>query len=125
MSDPRSAVAAYFAAANALDVEALVGAFAPEGTVHDPASPAPVHRREALRAFYQGVAGLFSSLEIRADGVIAAGRYVAARFNGRGVGRSGREVSFSGIDVFEVDATGRILNLWGYWDPAAVAAALG
>ncbi len=118
-------VHAYFAAAKALDAGALTACFAPDGEVVDPAAPGPVRGIQALQVFYGGIAGSFSSLDIHADGVFSAGRFTAVHFKGTARGPSGKSAPFEGLDVFEMDAEGRILRLTGYWDPAALLAQIG
>ncbi len=118
--NPAATVAAYFHAARALDAGALAACFAPEGEVRDPAAPGTVRGPLALKAFYGGIAGSFARLEIREEGVLTSGNFVAARFVGTATGASGRSAPFEGIDLFELDAQGRILRLTGFWDPAAL-----
>ena len=46
------------------------------------------------------------------------------KFTGHGTGKNGRQVTFEGIDVFEINQEGTIETMWGYWNPAALMAQL-
>ena len=118
-------VTAYFRAACSLDAGAMAACFASGGEVVDPAAPGPIRGTLALKVFYGAIAGSFARLEIREEGVVAAGRFVAARFAGTATGASGKSAFFEGLDVFELDEQGRILRLTGFWDPAALMTAIG
>ena len=120
----RKAVAAYFAAVRAMDPEAWLGTLAEDAVSRDPAGGAPVKGHRGLRQFFDGIAGLFESVRLTEDHVFVSGNGAAVKFTGRGVGKNGREVTFEGIDVFEVNEQGKIQTVWGYWNPEAVLAEL-
>ena len=46
------------------------------------------------------------------------------KWTGRGIGKNKKPFVFEGIDVFEVDAKGKITALYAYWDPAKLMAQL-
>jgi steroid delta-isomerase len=117
-------VAAYFAATRAMDVDAWLDTFAEDAVSFDPLGSPPVRGRAGLREFYQGIAQAFDSLGITEDHVYVSGNGAAVKWTGRGVGANGREVTFEGIDVFELNEYGKIQTLWGYWSPDPVLAAL-
>ena len=119
----QKAVADYFAATRAMDSSAWVSVFAEDGTSYDPAAP-PARGQEALRQFFEGIAGAFSEVGLTEDNVFITGNEAAVKWTGRGVGRNGREVVFEGIDIFEINDAGKIQNLWAYWNPAALMAQL-
>ncbi|MFN7949499.1 MAG: nuclear transport factor 2 family protein [Blastocatellia bacterium] len=117
-------VADYFAAIRAMDREAWIATFASDGVSHDPYG-APEHRgHDALRQFFDGIAGAFETVGLTEDQVFAAGNRVAVKWTGRGTGRNGRAVTFEGIDVFEFNEAGLIQTAWAYWNPAAMMAEL-
>ena len=119
----QKAVADYFAATRAMDAGAWVATFDEDGTSYDPAA-APATGREALREFFEGIAGAFSEVGLTEDNVFINGNEAAVKWTGRGVGKNGREVVFEGIDIIEVNEAGKIQNLWAYWNPAALMAQL-
>jgi steroid delta-isomerase len=117
------AVADYFAATRAMDAEAWVRTFAEDATSYDPAAP-PATGHDALRQFFEGIAGAFSQVGLTEDNVFVGDKSAAVKWTGRGVGRNGREVVFEGIDVFEINDSGKIQTLRAYWNPAALMAQL-
>jgi steroid Delta-isomerase len=120
----RAAVARYFAAIRAGDPDAWVATFAEDGESHDPVDAPPVKGHAALREFFLRMAGAFTEVELWGEQVFVSGSSAAVKWTGRGTGRNGRAVTFEGIDVFEINADGRISRLWAYWDLAALMAEL-
>lgn len=118
------AVADYFSAIRAMDAAAWVSTFAADGVSYDPVDGPPARGHEALRQFFEAIAGAFEKVGLFEDQVFVSGREAAVKWTGRGVGKNGREVTFEGIDVFEVNDDGKIQNLWAYWNPAAMMAQL-
>ena len=102
------AVAEYFAATRAMDMEAWVATSAEDAVSHDPVGGPAIEGHEGLRQFFQGVTEGFELAGLTEDHVFVAGNGAAVRWTGHGVGKNGREVSFEGIDVFEVNEEGKI-----------------
>ena len=117
-------VAEYFAAIRAMDVEDFVATFAENAVSHDPVGSPAIEGHESLRQFFQGMTSAFEKVGLTENHVFIAGNGAAVKWTGHGVGKNGREVNFEGIDVFEVNAEGKIQNLWAYLDSAAVMAEL-
>lgn len=117
-------VAEYFAALSARDETAWVASFARNGALHDPADAPPFIGVDALRGFFQAACGAFAALTLTAENVFVCGSQAAVKFQGEGVGKNGRAVRFEGIDVFDINASGRIQRVRGYWDAAALFAQL-
>jgi steroid delta-isomerase len=113
----------YFAGINALDAEAWLATFAADATSYEPGQP-PLNGHEALRAFFNGVAGGFSRLHFQADETFVVGPEAAVRWSARGTGHNGKEAAFAGIDVFTINGAGLIQTVRAYWDPAAMIAQL-
>jgi steroid delta-isomerase len=120
----RTAVEKYFAAIGRMDAEAWVACFAETATAYEPAAPAPLQGSAALRQFFVGTAATFQKIGMTQDHVFLTGNRAAVKFTCRGVGKNGKAVEFQGIDVFEINESGQIATLWGYWDPAAMMAQL-
>jgi steroid delta-isomerase len=120
----RRVIADYFAATRSMDQEAWVGTFAADAVSHDPVGAPPTVGHEGLRRFFQGIVAAFHTVGVTEDRVFVNGNRVAVKWTGRGVGKNGRAVTFEGIDVFEVNDLGKIQQMWGYWDPAALMSQL-
>lgn len=118
------AVSRYFAAIGKMDAEAWVACFDEKGMSYEPGAPTPLQGHASLRQFIRGVLDLFQTIELTADHVFVTGNKTAVKFTGRGLGKAGKQVSFEGIDVFEVNEKGLIQTMWGYWNPAAMLAQL-
>jgi steroid delta-isomerase len=118
------AVKAYFESIRAMDAEAWANTFADDAINHDPVGAPPIAGREKLLEFFQSIAGAFKEVGITEDQVFISGNGAAVKWTGRGISRQGRKVIFEGIDVFEVNAAGKIQKLYAYWNPAEMAAQL-
>src|SRR6266567_9263206 len=117
------AVAEYFSALRAMDVDRWVNTFAPDAESHDPVGAPPLLGHAALRQFLTGIFALFERVGLTEDYVSVAGNSAAVKWTGRGLGRNGQNVSFEGIDVIECNQDGKIISVRAYWDPAPVVTA--
>jgi steroid Delta-isomerase len=117
-------VRAYFLAIRAMDAEAFANTFAEDGTTRDPVDAPPITGRESIRGFLQSIGENFKSVSLEEDSIFVSGNGAAVKWSGKGTSNSGREVKFEGIDVFEVNADGKIQNVWAYWNPAEMIAQL-
>jgi steroid Delta-isomerase len=117
-------VSDYFRATREMDAEAWLATFAEDAISHDPVGAPPLEGRDSLRRFFEGIAGAFETVGLKEDSVFVSGSGAAVKWTGRGVGKSGRSVTFEGIDIFEVNEDGKIQMLWAYWNPAAMMAEL-
>ena len=120
----RKVVNDYFAATRAMDMEAWLATFADGAVSYDPVGGPPLEGHDGLRQFFQGITGAFEKVGLKEEKVFISGNGAAVSWTGHGVGKNGREVSFEGIDVFEINEDGKIQKMWGYWDPAAMMAEL-
>jgi steroid delta-isomerase len=107
-----------------MDMEAWIATFADNAISHDPVGGPPLDGHNSLRQFFQGIVGAFDTVGLTEDKVFISGNGAAVMWTGRGVGKNGREVTFEGIDVFEINEEGKIQTLWAYWDPSAMMAKL-
>lgn len=124
MSSPQETIASYFAAIRAMDAEGFVNAFAPDAVSHDPVGAPPLNGHEQIRQFISGIMAGFETVGLTENHVFINGNAAAVKWTGRGRTRSGRNVSFEGVDVLEFDSEGKITLLRAFWDPAPVMAAL-
>jgi steroid delta-isomerase len=118
-------IARYFAATRAPDREAWVACFASDGASHDPVGAPPHVGHDALRKFFDSIVGLVETIGLHEDQVYVCGDQAGVKWTGRGLTKQGKPYTFEGIDVFECDATGKIVTLKAYWDPAKLMAQLG
>lgn len=118
------AVRAYFLAVRAMDAEAFANTFAEDGTTCDPIGAPPITGREGIREFFQSICKNFKSVALDEESIFVAGSGAAVKWVGKGTSTNGKEVRFEGIDVFEVNAEGKIQNVWGYWNPGEMIAQL-
>ena len=112
------AVRAYFLAIRAMDAEAFANTFAEDGTTRDPVDAPPISGRDGIREFLQSICKNFKSVSLDEESIFVAGNGAAVKWIGKGISANGKEVNFEGIDVFEVNADGKIQNVWAYWNPA-------
>ncbi len=118
------AVRGYFLAICAMDTDAFANAFADDGVTCDPMGAPPISGRAALRDFFNSICTNFKSVALTEDSIFVAGNGAAVKWTGKGTSIGGREVSFEGVDVFEINQEGKIQNLWAYWNPAEMIAQL-
>ena len=112
------AVRAYFEAIRAMDQEAWVNTFAEDAVSYDPVGALPTKGHEKLGEFFQTITGAFKEVSITEDQIFVAGTGAAVKWTGRGVSKQGRKVHFEGIDIFDVNESGKIQTLHAYWNPA-------
>ena len=112
------AVRAYFEATRAMDQEAWVSTFAEDAVSYDPVGAQPTTGHERLREFFQTITAGFKQVGLTEDQIFVAGNGAAVKWTGRGVSKQGRKVHFEGIDIFEVNESGKIQTLHAFWNPA-------
>jgi steroid delta-isomerase len=118
------AVKAYFAALRAMDQQAWINTFDEDAVSYDPVGAPPTRGHQRLGEFFQTITAAFKEVGLTEDDVFVAGNGAAVRWSGRGISKQGREVHFEGIDVFEVNESGKIQTLHAYWNPAEMVAQL-
>ncbi len=113
----------YFDAICNLDCEAWIANFAADAVSHEPGNP-PLVGHEMLRAFFNGVAGGFETIEMRPQQIFVVGNEAGVKWFASGLGKTGRQAKFEGIDIFTLNSDGKIQTVKAYWDPAAMMAQL-
>lgn len=116
-------VNAYFDAICSLDCEAWIATFAADAVSHEPGNP-PLEGHDALRAFFNGVAAGFENIRMLPDQVFVVGNEAGIKWSASGLGKTGRQAKFEGVDVFTLNDYGKIQTVKAYWDPAAMMAQL-
>ncbi len=113
----------YFDAICNLNCEAWIANFAADAVSHEPGNP-PLEGHDALRAFFNGVAGGFETIEMRPQQIFVVGNEAGVKWSASGLGKTGRQAKFEGIDIFTLNDGGKIQTVKAYWDPAAMMAQL-
>lgn len=118
------AVAEYFAAIRAMNVERCVAVFARDAEQQDPVGTPPNIGHDAIRVFFTEIFSGFKLVSLTEDGVYANGHSAAVKWTGKGVAQNGKSVAFEGVDVIDCNAEGKIVMVRAFWNPAPVMAAL-
>ncbi len=108
-------LARYAACVSAGDVEGIVALYAPEAWIEIPVGGARHRGIAAIRAYYAGNE-LAQTLELAGPACVA-GREGAVPLRAV-IAREGRRLELDVIDVVEVDAQGRLLQLRAFFDLA-------
>ena len=117
-------IKAYFAALREMDQRAWVNTFAEDAISHDPMGAPPIVGHQRLGEFFDTITAAFKKVGLTEDVIFIAGDGAAVKWTGRGTSKQGRDVRFEGIDVFEINAAGKIQTLRAYWNPAEMVAQL-
>ncbi len=118
------AIKDYFAALRAMDKQAWVNTFAENAVSHDPVGAPPINGHDKLAEFFETITAAFEEVGLTEQEVFIAGNGAAVKWTGRGTSKQGNRVRFEGIDVFEVNESGKIQTLHAYWNPAEMVAQL-
>jgi steroid delta-isomerase len=118
------AVAEYFAAIRAMDVDRLMTAFASNAELYDPVGTPPKIGAEAIRDFFAQTFSSFQLVSLTENNVYIIGKIAAVKWTGRAVGPSGNSCDFEGIDVLHCTEQGLIELVRAFWDPTPVMALL-
>jgi len=118
------AVKTYFAAIRSGDIPAVVRTFADDAITHDPVGTPANEGHQKIEEFFQTVTAAFKEVGLTEEQVFIAGNSAAVKWTGRGVSKQGRDVKFEGIDIIEVNESGKIQRLNAYWNPAEMVAQL-
>lgn len=113
------AVATYFACINAEDWEGLAEAFTPDAVIR-PVGSQPRSGREAVVAYYPAILAGFGPHLDEVVRSLVAGDAVTVELRFTGETRAGVPVRFDGVDVFDLDGSGRIRRLAMWYDTADV-----
>lgn len=118
MPSPNDTINSYFDAIRRMDADAWVSCFAADSVAYDPAHGSARRGLKAHRAFFEGVAAQFVELDFRAGETFICGNRAAVSFSAHCRAGNGRQAEVRGIDVFQFDDDGKIMQLDGYWNPA-------
>jgi steroid delta-isomerase len=117
------AVLQFFQASQSGDADAWSGAFAEDAVFHDPVGTPPLEGRAAIHDLVASVLTSFSPfLGLTPTEAHTAGNSVAVTWHGAAITQDLRPVNWSGINVFDLDDTGRIRQAKAYFNRAAFLA---
>ena len=112
-------VAAYFEGTRAMDAERWVRAFAPDARVDDPVGTPIKTGPDEVMAMGKGFLEAFETVGLRESFVHVVGLEAVARWQGRGIAKTGERVTFEGINHFTFAEDGKIKELRGFFAPPA------
>jgi steroid delta-isomerase len=118
------AVKDYFAATRAMDKQAWLNTFAENAISHDPVGAPSINGQEKLAEFFDTITAAFKEVGLTEQDVFIAGNSAAVKWLGRGISKQGKKVHFEGIDIIEVNDSGKIQTVHAYWNPAEMVAQL-
>lgn len=114
-----SAIAAYFEAVNQRDWDAMPALFADDVELR-PAGGAPRRGRDEVLAYYPQLLAGFDEHHDEPVRVSIAGDVVTVEIAFEGKTVDGADVVFDAVDVFDLDAAGRICRLSLWYDTRGV-----
>lgn len=114
----------YYAATRKMDVQAWLATMSHDIVAYQPVGTPPLKGYEEMRHFFMSMAAVFETLGLTEEFVHIVDNQVAVKWTGFARGKNGQEVTFEGIDLFEMDAVGVIETISSYWDLAEVMAEL-
>jgi len=112
----------YLDGLNALDIDQVVSAFAPDAIIRYPGMGTT--NPEGFRSYLEQVKSVLAAFHIDDREVFSTENGVAARWTFEATTNNGRTVSCDGIDSWVFDADGRIHCLDVYYDPSPLLEAL-
>ncbi len=118
--DMKRIITEYFNAFERKDDAAWVELFASNGSLGGPAHTPPVIGHAALGELFAGIAMLFESVKFDILAIHVHGAFAMAEFHLHTRARNGRTTSATGMVAFAADASGRLTQVAGFWDPAPV-----
>ena len=120
----KEVIATYYANMAAMNPEGWVENFAQEAVSYDPVGEPPAKVHEGFREFIGQLQAVFTTLEVACEHIFIASNEAAVKSTMRGVSKTGKNVDFEGITVFEFNDSGKIQTTRAYWNPAAMVAQL-
>ena len=109
-------VARYFEATRSNNARQWASCFSANAVVEDPVGTTPIKNLEAILQLGETFVSAFETVGLH-EFVHVVGNEAAARWTGRGLTKEGKPIRFEGINIFEFDEEGKIVNLKGYWNP--------
>jgi steroid Delta-isomerase len=115
----QTTIATYFSALRSLDIPTWLTTFDDNAVGYEPSVP-PLQGRQDLERYLTAIASRFDRIELQAESIVTFDQEVAVKWQAKAISKQGRDVEFSGLDLFAMNADGKIQTLWAYGNPAAV-----
>jgi steroid Delta-isomerase len=115
-----TAIENYRAALNAIDRAAYFACFTEDALLQDPYGGRPLQGVDGLNKFFTGMERAWESFNMSYGEPYLGGNRAAVSWSVTAVAKSGKPVTFSGINTFTINDDGLISQLDGYWDAAAM-----
>ncbi len=112
----RQTIEAYRNALNALDPDAYAQTFAENAVSLDPANTPPKEGRDAMRQHVQFLRSVFTQMNMTIGEVFICGSDAAFQWSAQATTQADKRVAYAGIDVFTMNADGKIQTSRGFWD---------
>jgi steroid Delta-isomerase len=117
-SDITKLVNLYFEATQSNNASTWASCFATDATVEDPVGSPPAKGTDAILKLGEEFIANFETVGLYPEYISVDNLRAAAKWTGRGVSKDGRSIKVEGINFFQFDETGKIVNLVGFWNPA-------
>jgi steroid delta-isomerase len=114
----------YAEAISAVDVDRYVDTFADDVVAYEPVGTDALIGKAGVRQFFENTANLFAKIDFKFTFVETIGDEIALKWQANGTGKNSQNVSFEGIDIWNLSQAGKIKTLRAYWNPAPVIAKL-
>jgi steroid Delta-isomerase len=108
----------YFEATQSNNASLWASCFAPDATVEDPVGSPPIKGTDAILKLGEEFTANFETVGLYPDYVSVDNLRAAAKWTGQGITKDGRSIELEGINFFQFDETGKIVNLVAFWNPA-------
>jgi len=106
----------YIAACQCLELDAIVGCFAPRAVVIDPTAPR-ICGRGPIKAYFRLLYQDLGSLRLTTSPLYWQGAEIACRWQGIARRKDGEVIAYEGIDVFRLGPGPLISRMQAFWDP--------
>ncbi len=113
----RKFVAEYFEATRSNNAQQWASRFASNAIVEDPVGTTPINNSKDILELGKAFMSGFETVGLHEEFVHVIGNEAAARWTGKGLNKEGKQVRFEGINIFNFNSDGEIVNLKGYWSP--------
>lgn len=120
----KRSIDSYCAGINAMNVDTILTAFAPDAIETDPVGSPPLTGQAQIRPLFEGIFNQMASMRFTAENTFGMGNDQALKWTMSGRGKNGRDFTCEGVDVMKFDDAGHIQTLTAYWDAPAVLAVL-
>ncbi|PWH84908.1 nuclear transport factor 2 family protein [Brumimicrobium oceani] len=112
---------AYFAAISSFNQENWINLFAKDGFIEDPIGSRPYHGHQQLAIFFKGVIRFFSEFSMTIENMNIEEDCVKVFWNAKAKSYNNKEINYSGLEIFRINDSGKIMSAQVEWEPAIIA----